>query len=99
SCSASLSSPPRRSSDLAGFHFVIEDALHGAVLAFEDLRRALEDMDGFVHACGFHHAAIERDVAVEHGQAAFLRVGMLDAANAARSEEHTSELQSRENLV
>ncbi len=37
------------------------------------------------HAGGLHHAAVQSDVAVQHGQAAFLRVGVLDRADAAIS--------------
>ncbi len=40
-------------------------------------------MDGFVYTCGLDHTAIERDVAVQHSQAAFLRVGVLYRANTA----------------
>ena len=40
-------------------------------------------MDRLVDASGFHHAAIERDVAVEYGQATFFRIGVLEAADAA----------------
>jgi hypothetical protein len=64
--------------DVAGLHFVGEDAAHGAVLAFEDLRVAFEHVDRLVHAGGLHHAAVQGDVAVQHGQAAFLRIGVLE---------------------
>ncbi|MNQ48583.1 hypothetical protein D3C85_624650 [compost metagenome] len=69
--------------DVAFFHFVGEDAAYGAVLAFEDLRVAFEHVDRLVDTGGFHHAAVQGDVAVEHGQAAFLRVSVLDTADAA----------------
>src|SRR5690606_27024229 len=69
--------------DIAGFHLVAEDALDRAVLALEHLGGAFEYVDRLVDAGGLHHAAVEGDVAVQHGQAAFLRVGVLDAADAA----------------
>src|SRR5690606_30903394 len=69
--------------DVAGLHFVREDAAYGAVLAFEDLRVAFEHVDRLVDAGGFHHAAVQRDVAVENGQAAFFRVSVFDTADAA----------------
>src|SRR5450830_525494 len=69
--------------DVAGLHFVSEDAAYGAVLAFEDLRVAFEHVDRLVDAGGFHHAAVQGDIAVEHGQAAFFRIGVLDTADAA----------------
>jgi hypothetical protein len=34
--------------------------------------RAFEHQDAFVHAGGLHDAAVERDVAGQHGQAAIL---------------------------
>src|SRR5690606_38858005 len=51
--------------DVAFLHFVGEDAAHGAVLAFEDLRVAFEDVDRLVDTGGFHHATVHRDVAVQ----------------------------------
>jgi len=36
-------------------------------LDFVDAGIALEDVDGFVHTGGLHHAAIGREVAVQHG--------------------------------
>lgn len=69
--------------DVAGLHLVAEDAFHRGVLAFEDLRAAFEHVDRLVDPGGLHHAAVESDVAVEHGQPAFLGIGMLDAADAA----------------
>ena len=41
-----------------------EDAAHGAVLAFEDLRVAFEDVDRLIDAGGFYHATVQGDVAV-----------------------------------
>ncbi|MCY1172314.1 hypothetical protein D9M73_124470 [compost metagenome] len=69
--------------DVAFLHFIGEDAAHGAVLAFEDLRVAFEHVDRLVDASGFHHAAVQGDVAVKHRQAAFFRVSVLDTADAA----------------
>ncbi len=69
--------------DVASLHFVGEDAAYGAVLAFEDLRVAFKDMDRLIDTCGFHHAAVQRDVAVQHGQAAFLRIRVFHAADTA----------------
>src|SRR5690606_3568553 len=44
---------------------------------------AFEDVDRLIHTGGLHHAAVEGDVAVQHGQAALFRVGVLEAADAA----------------
>ena len=69
--------------DIAGLHFVGEDAAHRAVLAFKDLRSTFKYPDGGINTGGLDHAAIQRDVAVEHRQAAFLVIGMLHAADTA----------------
>src|SRR5690606_16715376 len=69
--------------DVAFLHFVGEDAAYRTVLAFIDFRGAFEDVDRLIHTGSLHHAAIHGDVAVKHGQAAFLGIGMLDAADAA----------------
>ena len=54
------------------------------LLAFEDARLAGELPDRFVDAGGLHDAALLGEVAVEHGQAAVLRVGVRLVADAAR---------------
>src|SRR5690606_26544101 len=69
--------------DVAFLHFVGEDAAYRTVLAFIDFRGAFEDVDRLIHTGGLHHAAIHGDIAVKHGQAAFLGIGMLDTADAA----------------
>ena len=69
--------------DVTGLHFISQNAAHGAVLAFKDLGVAFEHVDRLVNTGGFHHATVQRDVAVQHGQATFLRVGVLDTADAA----------------
>ena len=62
----------RQHHDVARLHFIGEDALHRRILTFEYLGIAFEHMDGFIHARGLHHAAIDGQIAVEHGQTTFL---------------------------
>ncbi|KPY72918.1 Two component transcriptional regulator, winged helix family [Pseudomonas savastanoi pv. fraxini] len=69
--------------DVASLHFVSKNPAYCAVLAFEDFGVAFEDVNRLVDTGSFHYAAIQRDVAVQHGQAAFLRIGVLYAADAA----------------
>src|SRR3546814_4130285 len=72
----------------SGHDLVAQDAFDRVVLAFEHARAAGKDPLRFVHARGFHDAALGRQVAVQHGQPAVLGISVF------RSEEHTSELQS-----
>src|SRR5690606_7669271 len=70
--------------DIARLHLVAQDAFNGVVLALEHARAAGKDPLRFVHACGLDDAAVGRQVAVQHGQAAILRVGVFFAADTAR---------------
>ena len=63
--------------DVAGLDLLAEDRLHRRVLALEHPRRAGELEDALVDAGGLHDAAVSRDVAVQHGQAAILGEGVL----------------------
>jgi hypothetical protein len=70
--------------DIAGLDLVVEDAFDRRILALEDLGRAGEFQDRLVDAGRLHDAAVERDVALEHGEAAILREGVLGRADDAR---------------
>ena len=69
--------------DVAGLDLVGQDRVAGGVLRVEDARAALELPDRLVDARRLHDAAVARDVAVEHREAAVLAVGVLDVADAA----------------
>ena len=58
--------------NVARFHFALQDAFHGGVLAFVNDGFASEFEDAFVHPGGFDDAAVFGDIAVEDGEAAFL---------------------------
>ena len=51
------------------------------VLALENLRRPLELQDAGVDARRLHDAAVEREVALEHGEAAVLRERVFELAD------------------
>ncbi|CAM2160612.1 hypothetical protein PT2222_80196 [Paraburkholderia tropica] len=68
---------------VAGLDLVGEDVRDRFVLRFGHVRRAFEHEDAVVHARRLHHAAVERDVAGQHGEAAFLRERVLVRADAA----------------
>src|SRR5581483_5228650 len=69
--------------DVAGLHLVAEDAVDGVLLAFEHACAASELEDALVDAGGLDDAAALGDVAVEHGEAAVLAVGVGAVADAA----------------
>ena len=61
-----------------------EDRLDGLLLRLARPRPGpVKVQDRLVDARGLHHAAVLGEVAVEDGQAALLRVGVLDVADAA----------------
>ena len=66
---------------VARLDLAAQDALHRVVLALEDARRAVEHEIAGVDPRGLHDGAVERDVAVEHGEAAILGEGMLGIAD------------------
>ena len=61
---------------VAGHHLSGQDRGDGSVLAFIDLGRPGELEDAVIDPGGLHDAAIQRDVAVEHGQPAILTEGV-----------------------
>ena len=67
---------------IARLDLVIEDVLHRIILRLDHMGWAFEHENGFVHACRLDHAAIARDVASQHGEAAFLAEGVLVGADA-----------------
>ena len=67
--------------DVARDDLAAQDALHRVVLAFEDARRAGELEIAGVDPRRLHDAAVERDVAVEHREAAVLGEGVLGVAD------------------
>ena len=67
--------------DVAGYDLVAEDALNGSVLAFEDLGRTGELQDRFIDAGRLHDAAVDRQIALEDGEAPILGEGMLRIAD------------------
>ncbi len=64
-------------------HGVAENGGHCVVLALEHARLAAELEDALIDAGGFDDAAVERQVTVQHGQTAVLRVSVLLVADAA----------------
>ena len=68
---------------VAGNDLITKDGAYRRVLGFEDPGAAGELEDGIVHPGGFHDAAALGDVAVQHGQAAVLAVGVFVVADAA----------------
>ena len=58
--------------DITLFDLVRQDRLNRGVLAFEHPRGAGEFQDRFIHASGFHDAAIGGDVALQNSQTAIL---------------------------
>src|SRR3569832_385089 len=70
--------------DVAGLDLVAEDRLDGSALALEDAGRTGELQDRLVDAGGLHDAAVERQVALQHGKAAVLRERRLGRADDAR---------------
>ena len=69
--------------NVAGFDLVVQDVLHRLVLRLHHMGRAFKHQQAVVHASGFDHAAVNGDVARQHGQAALLAEGMIHRANAA----------------
>ena len=69
--------------DVAFLDLLAEDGLDGFLLGFDDEGLADEVEEGLVDAGGLDDRAVGGDVAVEDGQAAVLRVGVLDGADAA----------------
>ena len=63
-------------------HTVIEDVVHRGLLAFAHMGPALEHKYRVVDAGGLDDTAIGGDVAIEHREAAFETVGVLDGPNA-----------------
>jgi len=66
---------------IAGLHPIGQDRAHRIVLALENARRASELQDAVIDARCLHHAAIKREIAVENGQPAILREGVIGFAN------------------
>ena len=62
---------------------VAQNGVDGFVLAFEDTGAPGEDPLRFVHASGLDDAALLREVAVEHGETAVLRIRVLLVPDAA----------------
>jgi hypothetical protein len=56
---------------IARLDLVGQDVGHGFVLAFNHMGRAFKHQNGIVHPGGFDHAAVQGDVAHQHGQATF----------------------------
>src|SRR5205823_4079243 len=59
--------------DVAGLDLVGEDRLDAGVLAFKYPRRPGEFQDRLVDARRLHDAAVERQIALQHGKAAIFR--------------------------
>src|SRR5690606_41886782 len=96
-----LPRPP--SSTLFPYTTLFRSGVGHAVVGLVALLESLQDLDGLAHGglddVDLLEAARQRPVLLED-PAVFLEGGRADAAQLARrSEEHTSELQSRENLV
>ena len=68
---------------VAAYHLASEDAVTSLFLRVEHLCGAAEMEDGLVHARGLHYAAVLCQVALEHGQAAVLGIGVGHVADAA----------------
>ena len=69
--------------NVARHDLVAQNACHGIFLAFKHAGTPSELPDAFVHAGGFHHAAALGDVAKQYRQAAVLRIGVRNIADAA----------------
>src|ERR1700677_2972066 len=69
--------------DIAGFDLATENALDSGILALEDPRRPLEFQNAGIDARRLHDAAIDGEIARQHGEPAVLREGMFGIANAA----------------
>src|SRR6202034_533925 len=67
--------------DVACRDLAAQDSLDRVILAFEDARRALEFETAGVDPGRLHDRAVERDVAVQHGETAILGEGMLGIAD------------------
>ena len=57
--------------------------MHRRVLTLKNVRGAGEFPDAFIDARRFDDAAVLRQVAVEHGEAAVLRIGVFAVADTA----------------
>jgi len=68
---------------VSGHHFIAQNAFHCRFLAFVNPRLAGEFENGFIHSGGFHDTAVFRQIAVEHGQAAILGIGVFQVTHAA----------------
>src|SRR6185437_13011259 len=68
---------------VARLDLVVENVLHRFVLRFGDVSRALEHENAFVNTRGLNDATVERDVAGQHREAAFLGERMFVRADAA----------------
>ena len=67
--------------DVAGDDLAGENAARRVVLALEHFRRPLERQHAGVDACRFDDAAVEREVALQHREAAVLRIGVVEVAD------------------
>ena len=67
--------------DVAGDDFAGENAARRVVLALEHFRRPFELQHAGVDAGGLDDAAVEREVALQHREAAVLRIGVIEVAD------------------
>ncbi len=68
---------------VTSLHLVVQNIGHGLVLRLGHMGCAFKHQQRVVHASGLDHAAVQRDVATQHGQAALLREGVVARADAA----------------
>ena len=68
--------------NLAGLYSVVEDCIHGVVLALEHACRTGEPENRRVDAGSLYHASVAGNVSVKHGEAAVAVVGVVDVAYA-----------------
>jgi len=69
--------------DVAFLDLVGQDVFHRLILGLTDVGTAFEDQDGVIDTSGLHHATIQCDIAVQHGQAALGGEAMVVIADTA----------------